>query len=56
VRVRSDWREIKPLPQPLPDEGGGEVGFGMGEFILGVISDGTIVDNKKQNELMQMVV
>ena len=26
----------------------------MEEAILGVISDGAIVDNKKQNELMQM--
>jgi len=28
----------------------------MEEVILGVISDGAIADNKKQNELMQMVV
>jgi hypothetical protein len=28
----------------------------MEEVILGVISDGAIVDNTKQNGLMQMVV
>jgi len=28
----------------------------MEEVILGIISDGTIVDHKKQNELMQIVV
>jgi hypothetical protein len=28
----------------------------MEEVILGVISDGAIVDHKKQNELMQMTV
>jgi len=28
----------------------------MEEVVLGVISDGAIADNKKQNELMQMVV
>ena len=28
----------------------------MEEVILGVISDGAIVDNTKQNELMQMAI
>ena len=47
-------RQTKPHPQPLPEEGGEQLAFEMEEVILGVISDGAIVDNTKQNELMQM--
>ena len=46
-------RQTKPHPQPLPEEGGDQLAFEMEEVILGVISDGVIADNTKQNELMQ---
>ena len=42
-----------PHPQPLSEERGEELAFEIVEVVWGLIWGGNIVDNTKQNELMQ---
>ena len=39
-------RQTKPLPQPLPEEGGEWLAMEMEDVVLGLIGDGVVVDNK----------
>ena len=39
-------REIKPLPQPLPEEGGEWLAMEMEEVVWGLIVGDDVVDNE----------
>ena len=45
VGLVDEGREIKPHPQPLPEEGGEWLAMEMEEVILGLIGGGDVVDN-----------
>ena len=39
-------KQTKPLPQPLPEEGGEQLAMKMKGVVLGLIGDGDVVDNE----------
>ena len=39
-------RHTKPLPQPLPEEGGEGLAMEMEEDVLGLIGIGDVIDNE----------
>ena len=42
----NDWGQIKPLPRPLPEEGGEWLAMEMEGVILELVWGGDVVDNK----------
>ena len=43
--LQNEGREIKPHPQPLPEEGGEQLAMEMEGIVLGLIRGGDVVDN-----------